>query len=117
MREDDVPKYRKRAKKSTPKKADHEHQDAYCVFEYSDSVRPHLLSLTIGQYCPICGKIRTAFVQDDKYTTTTNLYKYGVAFGKEWNAEAKKEFDMKTRTLPTFKLKNVWNQKYIEVNK
>lgn len=53
MLEDEVPRYRKKAKSHAPTKSDHKHTYAPCVVQYPGS---HYWST--GSYCAVCGKIR-----------------------------------------------------------
>ena len=118
---DDVPKYRKKSKKATPKKANHIHQSEYCVFEhtatnaYSIQGRTSSVESTIGKYCAICGKVLGICTDDDDWTSDSNLYARGVRCGRSWNESAVKELDPVTRTLPTFYLKDYWKQKFVDL--
>ena len=118
----DVPKYRKRAKKTTVKKADHEHENSFCVFEYKNSYytiehgRVSKLDTSIGEYCPVCGKIRVLYTLDRKYTMKSNTFYSNCAIGLQYNQEAIKELNANTRTLPTFHVDDIWNQKFIDID-
>ena len=84
-------------KKNTPKKANHKHHYEYCVFEIvkgrlrydpSHGLIP-MTELTIGTYCPVCGKIGDLLFGD--------------------------ELDPQTRTLPSFKIDDCF-QKAVQLD-
>lgn len=117
--DDEIMKYRKKSQKHGLKRSKHKHDYQPCVFNYPgvgyDSTYGFVPKerTTIGQYCRICGKIKLE---------TPELYRYkshydGIIadFIADSNDFAKKELNPETRTLPTFKIDDYWNQKFIEV--
>lgn len=111
--DDEVPKYRKKSNKPHTKKSDHKHESAYCVFEYPSffSTKP---TISIGTYCPTCGRVREIRVHDDRYTELVPS-SFSSNYHREWNSLAKAEFNSYTRSLPFFKLPNSWGNKYVHV--
>lgn len=113
---EDVPRYRKRSYKKTPAKANHKHEFVNCVFEIAserfDDVHGFVpeLRLSIGTYCRLCGKIGTTF--DSAWRVDSGLYSYGV-FGV-WSEKAKEELNESTRTLPTFRVDDIFKQKFVK---
>ena len=122
IEDNDVPKYKKRSKKPSVKKADHEHESRFCVFEYQHSFysiehgRVNLKDSSIGEYCPICGKIRFLYTLDRKFTEKSNTFHSNCAIGLQYNKAAIREFDPNTRTLPTFHIDNILDQKFVDIN-
>ncbi len=113
---EDVPKYRKKSQKKTPKKSNHKHEWENCVYE-TDSVGYSkekgfykTAELTIGKYCPICGKIGVIGDQDYRINTSQNPR----FFHMEWSEKALKEFNPVTRTLPFFRI-NQFKDKFVEM--
>lgn len=115
--EDEV-KYRKKSHKVTPKKIDHKHVFEDCVFEFmnpkgkSDPQRGFIPQKEIygGTYCSICGKIgcEPSF---NWYKKNNNGIHHFISY--EISERGALEEDPKTRTLPTFQLKDRWFQKYV----
>lgn len=109
--EDDVAKYRKKRKKKTPKKADHKHEYAPCVFILPQKIFQSEKS--IGMYCKICGKIDKLWVNSfDNTEWITDEKEAGVWHMSQWSPRALREFDPKTRTLPCFSIEDLF-QKYV----
>lgn len=115
--DDDFVPYKKKSTKTPPAKAKHKHDFLPCVFEFNV---PHYnaergwvpeLAVDIGSYCSICGKIGKA-----------DPNRWGRYFGVPMNSfylhgrteEAKAELDPKTRTLPTFWVKDHLKQKTVD---
>lgn len=103
---DDIPKYKKKKRKNTPRKANHKHVYENCVFQY-DSItfdKGHGIisesKLSIGKYCPICGKIGTLFDADWMIET----HRWNGTFFSEWTEAANKQFNEESRTLPFFRV-------------
>lgn len=121
--DEDAPKYRKKSTKTVPRKADHKHEEAFCVYEYPDSYYTRSKGklpttyLSIGTYCPICGKVQRVFTTDDKYSNKTMVYHSNCPLGRVWNDEAKKEFNPATRTLPLFQIDSRWESKFVQLPK
>ena len=101
-------RYRKKSKKKPPRKANHKHESADCVFEYtSDKAFYGGRRSSIGLYCPICGKIINDFNQ--KYRINlANPPRYCM----DWSEEGYRQLDRVTRTLPTFHVTD-WFRKYV----
>lgn len=111
--QDDIPRYRKKAKKRVPVKAKHKHEYVNCVYDIPwrkyDPTHGCVTAYrrTIGTICPICGKVGTT-ADDGWRVHARRAYGYEV----EWSTEAIREFDDSTRTLPFFRLKNMF-QSYV----
>ncbi len=111
---EDIPKYRKKSQKKPPKKANHKHEWANCVYNtmtygYSREKGFYKTTeLSVGTYCPICGKIGN--VADQKYRE--NICAIPKFYQLEWTKEAQKEFDPATRTLPFFEI-NQFKDKFV----
>lgn len=110
--QNDIPRYRKKKKKKVPAKTKHKHEYVNCVYDIPckkyDPVHGYFTAYnrTIGTICP-CGKIGT--IQDDRWRTHIKT-KYG--YTVEWSAEAMLEFADITRTMPFFRLKDMF-QSYV----
>ena len=115
---DDVPRYRKKKNKNTPTKADHKHEFIDCVFEY-DSIRLDKAhgwvpdpKFAIGSYCPVCGRIGT--MHNEGWWDDGEKLPSGALRAGNWSAKAQKEFDPETRTLPFFRVEDIFRQKFIK---
>ena len=117
----DVPKYRKKSKKSSPKKSNHEHEYEFCVFEYegfslSDTLGiQNVMEHSIGTYCRICGKIGDIQTRDSKWVSDSSVYNRGVAVGYKYNDDSLVQLNPETRTLPLFSIGNMWKVKYVNL--
>lgn len=117
---DDAPRYRKKASKKTPVKADHRHEFVNCVYELPtvryDEARGFVpdSKLSIGTYCRICGKIGVHFDQDGEWKEKEPISRHWGFFGYKWSAKAEAEFDEKTRTLPFFRIDDSFKQKFVK---
>lgn len=118
---DEVPKYRKKSTKKTPKKADHKHKYVNCVFGYDGILWDKECGFktipvkSIGTYCKICGKVGS--VIDQKWLRETNQWFGDKEYEQRWSDKARAEFDESTRTLPYFWLDERWgSNKYVEIN-
>lgn len=105
----DVPRHRKRSNKKTPTKSDHKHEYANCVydvptlrFEQSRGFLPTTRT-AIGTYCTICGKVGDVYSRS--WFSQVNTWP------PQWSNEAMQEFDEETRTLPRFKLDDIFQKK------
>ena len=119
--ETEIPKYRKRSKKKYPGKADHKHKFVNCVYEIPklrlDEARGFVcdrVELTVGTYCQLCGKIGTHFDLEWKEKEDKPLWN-GWVVGEKWSARAEAEFNEQTRTLPFFRVNDMFKQKYVEL--
>ena len=125
MIDDEVPKYKKKSQKVTPKKADHKHEAAFCVYEYTtdrytiEHGHEKLPACAIGTYCTICGKILTVTLKElnNPYVekTSENTWNWLVPIGCKWSELGLREINPETRTLPTFVLNDYWKQKFINL--
>ena len=118
---DDTPRYRKRSHKKTPHKADHKHEFVNCVYGFpelrldeahgfvNDGTR-----LSIGTYCPVCGKIGAHFDPAWREPDEVPKWHHWLVGGSKWSAKAEAEFDERTRTLPFFRIHDMFKQKYVE---
>lgn len=104
--EQEIPKYRKKSQKKPPKKANHKHEWANCVYETTTIAYSRekgfykTTELNIGTYCPMCGKI--GVVDDCNFKVNTSPYSKFLTY--EWSEAAQKEFNPTTRTMPFFKI-------------
>lgn len=114
--QDDIPRYRKRSKKRGGKKANHKHIYTSCVLERDAPVFDNAHGLvengrtlfSIGSYCPVCGKIES-FIKDE---WRCRRYVSPLIYGRDWNEAAEREFNPETRTLPYFRVHDLF-QKYV----
>ena len=110
---DEIPKYRKKAKKNTPKKSKHKHIYEPCVFEYHVDVlwSPHATNKSIGSYCRICGKIGS-MINREKWIQECRT---PGGWFTVWTEKAEAEFDPRTRTIPYYFIDGLFIQKYVEI--
>lgn len=104
--DDPIVPYRKKSKSRPPKKANHKHVWAYCVFEFSDE---RFEKVSVGTYCPICGKIGNPMSSD--WRENTSEFDRYVRY--DWTEAARKELCSETRTLPLCRAKNYFS-KFVE---
>ena len=106
---DDVPRYKKKARKTGRKRADHRHVYENCVFGWPklhyEAERGLLygpdIEYSVGTYCPICGKIGDT--KDISWTDVSRRDERGFrGYSREWSDAALREFDEETRSLPYF---------------
>lgn len=71
-----------------------------------------LLIVMFGDYCVVCGKI--GHRSDNRWMERVPTSIRGV-FSFEYTEEAKRELNRGTRTLPTFRLKDIWTQKFVQI--
>lgn len=115
---DDSTRYRKKAKKKTPAKADHRHEFVNCVYEIEtirlDEAHGFVPDsrFSIGTYCPVCGKIGTH--SDEVWQEKELVPRWRGLYDMKWSERAKTEFDEKTRTLPFFRIHDLFKQKFVE---
>ena len=121
MQDDEIMRYRKKAQKNTPKKSNHKHEYVNCVYGFNGQKFSRergfepVPELSIGTYCPVCGKIGTTY--DEGEGRWVEWGKRGpLLTSHQWTDEAKREFDESTRTLPYFWVDDNWFQKYVELN-
>lgn len=95
--------YRKKSKRRPPKKANHKHENADCVFFENGHHYKHLF---IGSYCPVCGKIMNWLTPlDGKWRKNDSEYPHFIH--SAWTEDALREFNPETRTLPFFEIKKI----------
>ena len=106
---DDVPRYKKKSKKTGRKRADHKHVYENCVFGWPklhyEAERGLLygpdIEYSVGTYCPVCGKIGD--IRNISWTDVSKRDGRGfLGYSREWSGAALREFDEQTRTLPYF---------------
>ena len=112
---DEVPKHRKKSQKHPPKKAKHKHHYENCVFRYSTWREDQLpgidrWQLSIGEYCPECGKIGSIC---DTTWRITRKGQYG--YRSVWNDHAILQFNEETRTLPFFVVEDIFKCKCVDL--
>lgn len=123
MRDDDIMRHKKKSKKKPPPKAKHKHEYVNCVFEFNDKKFNkergfiEVPGISIGTYCPICGKIESTFDYKNKEWVIDKREMLGnfTAFSWGWTDNAKREFDKNTRTLPCFWIEDKWFTKYVDL--
>lgn len=114
---DELTPYKKKAKKNTPAKAKHKHVFVPCVLEFEIMVfdkergQVPVQKSRIAAYCPMCGKLgETDFRKWYTWVSTSP------GFGRsELTPEAEREMCRKTRTLPTFHVKDGYFAKFVEL--
>lgn len=111
--------YKPNKKKKKPKKANHKHVYENCVYNVTingielDPAHGFIdkTYLSIGTYCPICGKI--GVICDNKnlkyYERNSNMF-HGTT-----TDEGEKELSSETRTLPFFFVDDWW-QKEVQLD-
>lgn len=115
---DDIPRYKKKTKRPRTPKSNHKHIYQNCVFKYGDVLfwNKHGFvneeRMSIGTYCPICGKIGTTFADD--WTKHLTYWPSSSKWKEMWSEEALREFEESTRTLPMFTISDIF-QKKIEI--
>ena len=119
--DEEVPKYKKRSSRKTPKKANHKHKYVNCVFGYDGLLYDKECGFktipvkSIGTYCEICGKVGS--VGDKKWLKQTTIWYGDKDYRSRWNDKANLEFDESTRTLPYFWLDERWgSNKFVEMD-
>lgn len=110
---DEFPRYRKKAKKKTPKKSDHKHVFEYCVINELDNKYAKEV-YRIGCYCPVCGKIGDCHGDLERDGWLYNAAKLPF-YRREWSDKALREFDANTRTLPYFEVADFF-AKYVKLD-
>lgn len=102
----EIPKYRKKAKKTGVPRANHKHEYANCVFrqpgmrfDNAHGIVRDGYCYSVGLYCSMCGKILS--VSDPKWFINERGY---LGLTARWNDAALREFSDATRTLPLFTL-------------
>ena len=110
---DEIPKYRKKAKKKTPPKAKHKHVYEDCVIEYPLEIpwKPGETRRKIESYCPICGK--RGYMMNTEKWTANGKGKYG--YFVELSDAAIAELNDETRTLPLFYVPDYVYTKYFDL--
>ena len=119
--DEDIAKYKKKSRRPSIRKSNHKHNYQPCVFESEkiilDKTRGFVNSgeheFSMGEYCPICGKIRST---GRKWFTYVPISPGSHILCLEPTEEAKKELNPYTRTIPTFSLKDRFTQKYVDLN-
>lgn len=117
---DETMPYKKKSKRRAPAKAKHKHDFQPCIFEYegiqfdsAHGVIPKEKEM-FGDYYVVCGKI--GHRSDNRWMERVPTSIRGV-FSFEYTEEAKRELNRGTRTLPTFRLKDIWAQKFVQIER
>lgn len=116
MYKDEVTPYKKKTQSKPPKKARHKHDYQPCIFEYDgirlDKAHGFVPSpdTGFGSYCTICGKIGAS--NHDRWSRWVPV-NGGPAGHSEYTEEAQIELNPETRTLPTFRIEDIWSQKFV----
>ena len=119
---DDIPRYKKKAKHSPPKKAKHKHEFMPCVLEFEvpryDKQHGQVMvkDVRIDGYCPICGKIDRPHNWEHWWTHDVRYDGFSRAFLMQSSEAAKRELDPATRTLPTFWVDDWMFPKYVSLS-
>lgn len=119
--DDDIGRYKKRAKYKAIPRSKHKHDYQDCVYEYESIVRFDKIhgfiegeKKCLGTYCSICGKIGKKSPPDKWYRRQhgreTDWY-----IRIDYTEDALRELDAKTRTLPTFFLNDYLGQKFVDL--
>lgn len=120
MYEEDIPRYKKKAKKKSAAKADHKHRFEPCVFQLDEAYFSRAYGFkvipggrnSIGTYCPICGKVGNVFAHDPRYYT--GRYPAYPLRDDDLTEEGRRQMDPLTRTIPCFYLGDPFaNHKYV----
>lgn len=118
--DEEMMRYRKKSRTKPPRKATHKHLNEQCILEYPANwfMKEHeqgiKMTTSFSGYCPICGKVGEADIE----RWYVHRRGFGNAHSFVWNeptAEAERELDPDTRTLPTFRVKDPF-VKFVEVN-
>lgn len=115
----EIPKYRKRSQKHGTKKSDHKHEYKSCVYkvEALSFNKAHGFAndgesfMTIGTYCPICGKIGTFSEEGWNYRDYSGPSMFPMCYTRRWTERAEREFNESTRTLPFFRVKSIFEKR------
>jgi len=118
--DDKTAPYKKKSKKRTPKKANHKHEFADCIFEYdglrlddAHGFQPQPREW-FGKYCRICGKI--GGLEYEKWVKQHHKLRIdGTGIARDLTDKAASELNPETRTLPTFRVDDIYGQKYIKL--
>jgi hypothetical protein len=107
---DEIPRYKKKSTAKTPKKANHKHLVEPCLIAYPEDwwTKEHLrnrkMHISVGGYCPVCGKIGTLKDKSKWYGKDTvffGIYQFTESVLTEGG---RKEMNPSTRTLPYFEI-------------
>lgn len=97
-------RYRKKSSRRPPKKSDHKHVWADCVFEFTTESTWHEKT-SIGLYCPVCGKVHNTISAKYRINTANPPF-----YCMDWSEEGYRELNPATRTLPTFQIHDVFSK-------
>lgn len=111
----DVPRYRKKAKKNPPKKADHEHEYESVILKYTNKYREFNqergfvagTDYAAGRRCIHCGKLTYGFVGAGCVPVAGKL-EFTDVFGHK---HSRREILPKYRDIPVVAVKDYWNLK------
>lgn len=122
--DNDIMPYKKKKKKQV-KKSNHKHIYEFCIIKYPRDIfnKEHGFIKdkieSIAKYCPICGKIQNNLSPDDwekitvnkNFIYNTSIYWFPYVKEEYLTEYAKKQINPKTRTIPSFEIKNFWDKK------
>lgn len=115
--ENDIAPHKKSRSKSPLRKSNHKHDFKPCVFEYEgthwDEIRGRVpkQESVMGAYCSVCGKINHTDYDWRIWVPVAPGASVGYS---EYTKEARRELDPETRTVPTFHIKDIFRQKFVE---
>lgn len=124
--DDDYVKHKKKSSAKPPQKSKHKHYYEDCLFDTPscrlDNAHGFVYDyrkLVFGHYCPVCGKI--GYGDTSKWFDLVrglggSSVLAPIGFHTEPNEAAKRELDPETRTLPVFTLKEMFGQKYVDLD-
>lgn len=118
---DDIPKYHKKSQKNPPQKAKHKHTYEPCIIEIPHDFwrKPHErdgeMKPRFYNYCPICGKVGDMNPDRERWWTTEKRFNGAIHYLETVpTPEGAKELDPITRTLPTFRVDDIF-PKFVEL--
>ena len=112
---DDIPKYRKKSQAKPPKKTDHKHLREPCIIETpsdwhkkpherSGEMKPHFYA-----YCPVCGKVTGYNPDKERWWVREERFNGAIHYLETVpTPEGARELDPATRTLPTFRVDDIF---------
>lgn len=125
MSDNEIPKYKKKSQAKPPKKAKHKHTYEPCLIEYPLQwyLKPHehklyegnrvKTALRFSSYCPICGKLGGS--DHDRWWMIIKKHDGEHSYVESvYTAEAERELNPATRTLPVFKTDGYF-EKFVEI--
>ena len=120
IQEQEVPKYHRQKKNNISKsnrKSKHKHQYEECLIQYKNDFIKKTIVTKLSSYCTVCGKIGRRFdenktiVKDYKREIDSPFPRYkctSIISGDEL-------YERYRDKMPVFFVKNIYNDKYIEL--